>query len=103
MLYIGFGMVLFGLPSGLPEVDPIENGYATERLSELAVIVSLMGAGLKLDRPVGWRSWQVTWRLLIVAMPLTIAGAALLGWWVLGLAPAAALLLGAVLAPTDPV
>ena len=36
-------------------------------------------------------------------MPLTIAGVALLGWWVAGLAPAVALLLGAVLAPTDPV
>ena len=43
------------------------------------------------------------WRLLALAMPLTIAGVALLGWWVLGLAPASALLLGAVLAPTDPV
>lgn len=36
-------------------------------------------------------------------MPLTIAATALLGWWVIGLAPASALLLGAVLAPTDPV
>jgi NhaP-type Na+/H+ or K+/H+ antiporter len=35
-------------------------------------------------------------------MPITIAGVALLGWG-LGLAPAAALLLGAALAPTDPV
>jgi NhaP-type Na+/H+ or K+/H+ antiporter len=36
-------------------------------------------------------------------MPLSIAGIALLGWWVMGLAPSAALLLGAALAPTDPV
>lgn len=36
-------------------------------------------------------------------MPLTIAAVAGLGWWVLGLTPAAAILLGAVLAPTDPV
>jgi NhaP-type Na+/H+ or K+/H+ antiporter len=36
-------------------------------------------------------------------MPLTIAGTALLGWWWLGLAPAAAVLLGSALAPTDPV
>jgi sodium/hydrogen antiporter len=45
----------------------------------------------------------VTWRLLGIAMPLCIAGVATLGWWAMGLAPAAALLLGAVLAPTDPV
>ena len=53
-----------------------------------------------------WRSlrtWSPVWRLLLVAMPLTILGTALLGWWVAGLAPAVALLLGAVLAPTDPV
>ena len=62
-----------------------------------------MGAGLGLDRPVGWRRWAVTWRLLGIVMPLSIAAAALLGSWLLGLAPAAALLLGAALAPTDPV
>jgi sodium/hydrogen antiporter len=52
---------------------------------------------------VGWRGWITTWRLLAITMPLSIAGIALLGWSGLGLAPAAALLLGAVLAPTDPV
>ena len=36
-------------------------------------------------------------------MPLSIGAVWLLGWWGLGLAPATALLLGAVLAPTDPV
>jgi sodium/hydrogen antiporter len=46
---------------------------------------------------------MATWRLLLVAMPLTIAAVALLGWGLAGLAPAAALLLGAALAPTDPV
>jgi sodium/hydrogen antiporter len=58
---------------------------------------------LRLDRPPGWRRWGSTWRLLGVTMPLSIVAAALLGWWALGLAPAAAVLLGAVLAPTDPV
>ncbi|MGP3698174.1 cation:proton antiporter [Rhodobacter sp. NSM] len=83
--------------------NPLENLKLTERLTELVVIVALMGAGLKLDRPIGLRSWILTWRLLGIAMPLTIASVAFLGWQVLGLAPAAALLLGAVLAPTDPV
>lgn len=46
---------------------------------------------------------MLTWRLLGITMLLSISGIALLGWWVLGLTPAAALLLGAVLAPTDPV
>lgn len=83
--------------------NPLENRYVTEKLTEFVVIVSLMGAGLKLDRPLGWHGWAATWRLLGIAMPLTIAGIALLGWSILGLGLAAALLLGAALAPTDPV
>ncbi len=62
-----------------------------------------MGAGLALDRPLGWRRWASAWRLLGIAMPLSVLAVALLGWWALGLAPAAAALLGAALAPTDPV
>lgn len=101
---IGIGALVVLLPfSPNVGVNPLENRYLTERLTEFVVIVSLMGAGLKLDRPVSWRGWSSTWRLLGIAMPLTIAGIALLGWAVLGLGAAAALLLGAALAPTDPV
>lgn len=102
IVYLGLGFAFFALPLGLPDPDPVANALATERLTEVTVIVSLMGVGLKLDRPVGWRSWQPTWRLLAITMPLSIAAVALLGWWA-GLLPATALLVGAVLAPTDPV
>lgn len=103
IIFLGLGAVLFALPIGLPDPDPLANPDLAERLTEVTVIVALMGAGLKLDRPLGWRSWSSTWRLLAIAMPLTIGGTALLGWWWLGLAPAAAVLLGSALAPTDPV
>jgi sodium/hydrogen antiporter len=103
-LYIGVGALVFALPTSLlPDIDPRRHGEVAERITELAVIVSLMGAGLKIDRRFSWRSWSITWRLLAVTMPLTIAAVALLGWWALGLAPASAVLLGAALAPTDPV
>jgi NhaP-type Na+/H+ or K+/H+ antiporter len=69
----------------------------------VCVIVALFGAGLALDRPIGWHRWSSTWRLLAITMPLSIVAVALLGWWALGLAAPGALLLGAVLAPTDPV
>jgi NhaP-type Na+/H+ or K+/H+ antiporter len=103
VVYILAGMAAFALPFGLARPDPVNDGESVEHLTELVVLISLMGSGLRLDRPVGWKSWKVTWRLLAVAMPITIAGAAFLGWWMLGFLPATALLLGAVLAPTDPV
>ena len=103
MAFLLFGFAAFALPLGLTPVDPIEHAAATEYLTEVGVIVALMGAGLKLDRPLGWSTWQPTVRLLAITMPLTILMTALLGYWAVGLAPATALLLGAVLAPTDPV
>ena len=104
MVCIGIGALLVLSPfSPIVGMNPLENRYLTERLTEFVVIVSLMGAGLKLDRPLGLRRWGSTWRLLGIAMPLTIGGIALLGWAGLGLGLAAALLLGAALAPTDPV
>jgi NhaP-type Na+/H+ or K+/H+ antiporter len=102
-LYIAFGYLLFALPLGLFLPNPLESSFFIERFTEILVIIALTGAGLKLARPVGLRSWNATWRLLLLGMPLTIVLTGLLGWWVLGLAPASALLLGAVLAPTDPV
>jgi NhaP-type Na+/H+ or K+/H+ antiporter len=103
IIIVALGYVTFALPLGFDLPDPIEEGRVTERLTELGVILSLMVAGLTIDRVPGLRSWSTTWRLLAVTMPLTVVGVALLGWWVAGLAPASALLLGAVIAPTDPV
>lgn len=104
IVYVAAGMVLFSLPIGIEAPFPnFEDANRAERLTELVVIVSLMGAGLKLRRPLGWRTWSSTWRLLGIAMPLTIGGIALLAGAGLGFPLATAVLLGAVLAPTDPV
>ncbi|HEX6143993.1 MAG TPA: cation:proton antiporter [Geminicoccaceae bacterium] len=103
IICVAFGFALFSIPGTGPEPDMLQHPHLTERMTELIVIVALMGAGLKLNRPVGWWSWIITWRLLAITMPLSIAAIALLGWSLLGLGAAGALLLGAVLAPTDPV
>ncbi len=103
IIYILVGGIIFSLPIGLQSPDPERDVELTLRLSELLVIVSLTGVGLKLDRRVGLRSWGSTWRLLAIAMPISIVAFALMGWWFLGLVPATAILLGAALAPTDPV
>jgi len=102
MFYVGFGFLVFAL-APVPAVDPVANPTITEHLTELVVIIALMGAGLKIDRPFGVDNWSATWRLIGITMPLSIVGVALLGWGLLGLHPATAILLGAVLAPTDPV
>jgi sodium/hydrogen antiporter len=103
IIAVGLGVVLFSLPLGLDGPRPGADDDVAERLTELVVIVSLTGAGLKLRRTVGWRSWMTTWRLLGITMPVTVAAIAVLGTVGLGLPLAAAVLLGAVLAPTDPV
>ncbi|MEW1955476.1 cation:proton antiporter [Terrabacter sp. NPDC080008] len=107
LLLLGMGIGLLPLPQGM-RLDPVAIRPQVERVTEFAILVALMGVGLAIDRSFDWRSkaswasWSPTWRLLAVAMPLSIGAIALLGWG-LGVAPAAALLLGAALAPTDPV
>lgn len=106
ILYVAVGYVVFSLPLGLPALDPVSDAthaLTAEYVTEFIVIASLAAAGIAIDRPVNWRNWRQIWPLLLIAMPLTIIAVSWLGWWVLGLAPASALLLGAALAPTDPV
>lgn len=100
---IAAGAVIFSLPGVTFRPMPLAYPDITERLTEMIVIIALMGAGLKLDRAFDWRRWTVTWRLLAITMPLTIAAVTAIGGWGLGLPWTAALLLGACLAPTDPV
>ncbi|QEV16616.1 cation:proton antiporter [Streptomyces alboniger] len=103
VVFMVSGIIVYALPLPLPRVDPVEQRLVTEHATEVCVIIALMGAGLALNRPVGRRLWASTWRLLGVTMPLTVLATALLAWWLLDWPPAAALLLAAVLAPTDPV
>lgn len=103
MILVLLGMAIFALPTGFERLDPIRHGEIASRLTEFGVIVALTGAGLKIDRRVGFKSWRTTWMLLCVTMTLTIGAVAILGWWALGFAPATAMLFGAALAPTDPV
>ena len=100
---IGLGAAFFLLPGARLVPSPLDYPEFTERFSEFVVIIALMGAGLKLDRPFGWRRWEVSWRLILVTLPLSIAAITLLAGTWMGLAWPVALLLAASLAPTDPV
>ncbi|MGP0222476.1 MULTISPECIES: cation:proton antiporter [unclassified Paenarthrobacter] len=103
MVFLGSGILAFALLPDLPDPDPVKYADFTMHLTEVCVIISLMGAGLALDRPFRWRGWSTTWRLLAIVMPLSIVVMTMLGLWVLGLGLASALLIGAALSPTDPV
>jgi NhaP-type Na+/H+ or K+/H+ antiporter len=103
-LLIGLGFLAFAWIPGMPQaISPIDTPKPWEVISELCVISGLFGVGLRIDRLAKKVLWVPTLRLLVVAMPLTIAAIALLGWQGAGMTFAGALLLGAVLAPTDPV
>lgn len=103
ILALAWGYLAFSLPLGLPSTDPRQFQSIAVHMTEIGVVLSLLGVGLKIDRFPDFRTWSTTWRLLLICMPLTILCVALLGWWMLGLAPAAAILLAAAMAPTDPV
>jgi sodium/hydrogen antiporter len=103
VLYMLLGIAVGPLGFGLLRVDLRESAPWLERLTELAVIVSLFVGGLKLR--LNWRNpaWTAAYLLMGPVMLACILGVALLARFFLGLDIASALLLGALLAPTDPV
>ncbi|GGG72460.1 cation transporter [Salipiger pallidus] len=103
LILIFSGGAAFLFPEFAPLSDPISAPAIWEHISEMAVIVALFGAGMRIDEIGSWRLWRPATRLLIIAMPLTIIAVAILGAGLVGLSLASAILLGAVLAPTDPV
>ena len=103
LLYLLAGVALGPLGAGLIRLDLVRSAVVFERLSEVAVIVSLFAAGLKLRLPVSDPLWRLPVRLASVSMVITVALIAAAGVALLGLPVGAAVLLGAILAPTDPV
>jgi NhaP-type Na+/H+ or K+/H+ antiporter len=96
------GAVLIALFE-LPWIDPLEDPAPLEHLAELALVVALFGAGLKIERRFTFAGWRSVIVLLAVVMPLTIAAVAAYGTAIMGLSLGGAILLGSILAPTDPV
>ena len=103
ILYFGVGIALGPLGFKVIWLDPFAHVSWLERLAELAVIVSLFTAGLKLRVPLTDRRWLLPLRLAFVSMALTVGLVTVAGVFGLGLPIGAAVLLGAILAPTDPV
>jgi NhaP-type Na+/H+ or K+/H+ antiporter len=103
MLYLVAGLAVSPVGLGLLRADPLGPTVLLERLTEIVVLVSLFTAGLKLSSGLKDRRWLLPLRLATTSMVITIGLVALVAWLVLGLSPGAAILLGAIVAPTDPV
>lgn len=103
-LLIGAGYLAFAFIPGTPTpFNPVNSPKIWEMTSEICVVIGLFGVGIRIDSLRVWKNWQATVRLLVIAMPLTIAALAFVGMATAGMTLATGLLLGAVLAPTDPV
>lgn len=102
-LYLGIGCLIGPWGLNLIRLEIGSNTPEFERVTEVAVVLSLFVGGLRLRLPLGHAKWGPAYRLASVAMTLTIAGIAVVGWSLFALPPATALLVGAMLAPTDPV
>jgi len=103
MLYLGVGVAVSPVGLGLLKLDAMKNTVLLERLTEVAVLVSLFTCGMKLEFRFKDRRWRVPVQLATVSMLLTVAAVTALGVYALNLPLGAAVLLGAILAPTDPV
>ncbi len=103
MLYLSAGVVLGPLGWKLLAPNPFLFSESLERMTEVALLISLFAAGLKLGLPLSNKHWRIPISLAFVAMTVSVLLSALLGMYGLGLSLGAAILLGAIIAPTDPV
>lgn len=101
LIYLICGIILSPYGFSLIEIRP--GAELLERLTEFVVLISLFSCGLKMNRPLQILPWNSTIRLIGLLMPISIFGVAAIAHWGFGLTWGPAILLGAILAPTDPV
>jgi len=103
VLYLGVGVLLGPWFLGLLSFDPFERAKLLEVLTEIAVVISLFGAGLAMRVPLQRGVWAVPLRLAFLSMALTVGLVATVAVLLLDVPLGVAILIGAVVAPTDPV
>ena len=103
IIYLAAGILLGPTLLNVFYFDPLKQSRLLELLTEIAVLISLFSAGVKMPVPVKWGKWRAPVRLAWVSMTITVMLIAGFSYYVLGLPLGAGILLGAILAPTDPV
>lgn len=103
IVYLGAGILVGPSVLNVFYFDPLTESAVLEVLTEIAVLISLFSAGVKMPVPVSIRRWRAPLLLAWVSMTITVALIAAFSYFVLGIPAGAGVLLGAILAPTDPV
>ncbi|MEH2329267.1 cation:proton antiporter [Nostoc sp.] len=105
IIYLLVGIFLGPNGFGLVQLrrDEVFNAEVLEKITELVVIISVFSCGLRIVRPLRLGVWDITVRLIVFLMPISILALAVVGKLFLGMNWGEAILLGAILAPTDPV
>ncbi|MEH2254397.1 cation:proton antiporter [Nostoc sp.] len=105
LIYLLVGIFLgpYGLKLIQLRQNEVFNAELLEKITELVVIISVFSCGLRIIRPLKLGVWDITVRLIVFLMPISIFALAVVGKLFLGMNWGEAILLGAILAPTDPV
>lgn len=94
----------FLLGAGVTDVLPlVPDDPIVGTLAELALFAVLFTDGMRVGLSDLTTAWRLPGRALALGLPLTLLLTAGLAYWLVGLDWAQSLLIGAVLAPTDPV
>lgn len=103
IIYLAIGVIAGPMVLNLFHFDPIKQAPLLEILTEVAVLISLFSAGIKMPVPISVKLWTKPVLLAWLAMALTVLFVAAFSYFVFNFPLGLAILLGAILAPTDPV
>jgi sodium/hydrogen antiporter len=103
IVYLGVGLILGPMVLNIFAIDPLKQSHLLETLTEIAVLISLFSAGVKMPVPIKLAQWSPAIRMAWVSMSISVGMIAAFAYLVLHMPIGAGILLGAILAPTDPV
>ncbi len=103
IIYLAVGVLVGPTALDLFHFNPLKQSALLEVLTEIAVLVSLFSAGVKMPVPFNFTRWRAPILLATVSMTFTVIMVAEFAVYVLGIPWGAGVLLGAIVAPTDPV
>ena len=103
IVYLCVGLILGPMVLNIFAIDPLKQSHLLETLTEIAVLISLFSAGVKMPVPIKRERWSPAIRMAWISMSISVGLIAAFAHFVLHMPIGAGILLGAILAPTDPV